>query len=54
MVDGTPCEVVEIIDRTGMAGEASQVKVRVLAPQRKTKISKNKKENKERLIPAFS
>ena len=30
MVDGTPCEIVEIIDRTGMAGEASQVKVRVL------------------------
>ena len=29
-VDGTPCEVVEIIDRTGMAGEASQVKIRVL------------------------
>ena len=29
-VDGTPGEVVEIIDRTGMAGEASQVKIRVL------------------------
>ena len=29
-VEGTPCEVVEIIARTGMAGEASQVKVRVL------------------------
>jgi len=24
MIEGTPCEVVEIIDRTGMAGEASQ------------------------------
>ena len=30
MIEGTPCEIVEIIDRTGMAGEASQVKVRVL------------------------
>jgi small subunit ribosomal protein S28e len=30
VVEGTPCEVVEIIDRTGMAGEASQVKIRVL------------------------
>ena len=30
MIEGTPCEVVEIIARTGMAGEASQVKVRVL------------------------
>jgi len=30
MVEGTPCEVVEIISRTGMAGEAQQVKVRVL------------------------
>jgi len=30
MVEGTPCEVVELIERTGMAGEATQVKVRVL------------------------
>ena len=30
MIEGTPCEVVEVISRTGMAGEASQVKVRVL------------------------
>ncbi len=30
MVEGTPCEIVEVISRTGMAGEASQVKVRVL------------------------
>ena len=29
-VEGTPGEVVEIIARTGMAGEASQVKLRVL------------------------
>lgn len=37
-VDGTPCEVVEVIARTGMAGEASQVKVRVLDGQDKGKI----------------
>jgi len=30
MIEGTPCEVVEVIARTGMAGEASQVKIRVL------------------------
>lgn len=38
MVEGTPCEIVEIIHRTGMAGEASQVKVRVLDGQDKGKI----------------
>ena len=38
MVEGTPCEVVEIIARTGMAGEASQVKIRVLDGVDKGKI----------------
>ena len=38
MVEGTPCEVVEIIARTGMAGEAYQVKIRVLDGQDKGKI----------------
>jgi small subunit ribosomal protein S28e len=28
--DAIPCEVVEIIGRTGMAGEATQVKIKVL------------------------
>jgi small subunit ribosomal protein S28e len=30
MVEGTPGEVVEIIARTGMTGEATQVKVKIL------------------------